>query len=318
MPRLDPKRLLVLVNPRAGNARRAPQMASELAAEGGDEVTVIRTHSHEELNGVARDAATAGIARIAIAGGDGTASVVITALDHAFGEAPLPELTLLRGGTMNTVANSLGVRRGKPRALLARSLQAWRTTRQHHASCTTLRVAGRQGFLFGTGIFSSWLNAYYEAGKGHPTPITAASLTLRSALSVVVDGPLAAEVFGAADLDICCDGEQWPAEPFMTVCVGAVEQLGLGFKLFHRAHERADRLHVVAVRGPSLAVARDLPRMRMRGRMDASVCTEQLAQTLRLATRDGSPLQYALDGDLHNHQGPLEVGLGRKLRILLP
>ena len=52
-------------------------------------------------------------------GGDGSASVTLSAFARVYAPATLPPVALLRGGTMNTVANGCGVSRGSPDSLLS-------------------------------------------------------------------------------------------------------------------------------------------------------------------------------------------------------
>ena len=65
------------------------------------------------------------IGLLAISGGDGTNHVTLSGFIDVYAGAALPQIALLRGGTMNTVANAIGVRRGRPEGLLARLVRAY-------------------------------------------------------------------------------------------------------------------------------------------------------------------------------------------------
>ena len=60
---------------------------------------------------------------LGIAGGDGTNHVTITGFLEVWEDEPLPPLAFLRGGTFNTVANAVGVPRGRPDGILARLIR---------------------------------------------------------------------------------------------------------------------------------------------------------------------------------------------------
>src|SRR5207237_10930609 len=94
------------------------------------------------------------------------------------GRAPLPQVALLRGGTMNTVANSIGVPRGKPDGLLERLVHAYARRAVeplHQAQRYMMRAAPMHadgdlgkpqfGFLFGTGVVHGFLSEYYGTGE---------------------------------------------------------------------------------------------------------------------------------------------------------
>src|SRR5262245_60255341 len=110
----------VVHNPRARASRRDPRSASRLARALGDH-GVVRTANHrDDLARTAEDFKKLHIDVLCIAGGDGTNHVTITGFLGVYADEPLPPIAFLRGGTMNTVANAVGVPRGAPDGLLAR------------------------------------------------------------------------------------------------------------------------------------------------------------------------------------------------------
>ena len=96
-----------------------------------------------------------GIELVASAGGDGTNHQTISGLVHTYGDAKLPYFAMLRGGTMNTVANSFGIPRHRPETLLSLYQQAYarRSIRpMRFVERNVLRVADHCGFIFGTAL----------------------------------------------------------------------------------------------------------------------------------------------------------------------
>ena len=108
----------VVLNPKSSRNRRNPRAASRLARVLGDAGVVREAHSVEELRRIAEEFRALSIDVLAIAGGDGTNHVTLTGFLAVYGDRALPKVALLRGGTMNTVANSIGVRRGRSESLL--------------------------------------------------------------------------------------------------------------------------------------------------------------------------------------------------------
>src|SRR5688572_29799948 len=175
-PVLRPRRSVqaaVIVNANAGALRRNPGLARRLERAAGTRARLFYTSNEIELQEAARQLADQSVPRVALIGGDGTASHTLTALWRAYADRPLPAIALLRGGTMNTVARSLGVSPRGPATLLRRALTAWLEERPRYIARNALQVGDRLGFLFGTGLMYGWLAEYYARGDGNPTPLTA-------------------------------------------------------------------------------------------------------------------------------------------------
>ena len=114
----------VVFNPKSGRNVRDPRAAGRLARALGDHGVVRAARSIDELYAVAEDFRRLDIDVLGISGGDGTNGVTITGFIDVYQGSALPRIAFLRGGTMNTVANSVGVRRGRPEGLLGRLIHA--------------------------------------------------------------------------------------------------------------------------------------------------------------------------------------------------
>src|SRR6185295_9117190 len=91
----------------------------------GDHGVVRTARSRDDLARIAEDFRKLGIEVLGIAGGDGTNYVTITGFLGVYEDEPLPPLAFLRGGTFNTVANSVGVPRQSPDGLVASLLRRY-------------------------------------------------------------------------------------------------------------------------------------------------------------------------------------------------
>ena len=109
----------VVLNPKSRKNLRDPRAALRLARTLGDHGVVRTARSKDDLARIAEDFRKLKIDVLGISGGDGTNHVTITGFLEVYADEPLPPLAFLRGGTMNTVANSVGVPRGRPDGLLA-------------------------------------------------------------------------------------------------------------------------------------------------------------------------------------------------------
>ena len=300
--------LALILNPHAGagfDAADVAQFAAQLQGHGPLHISSSPDELCRRVDGLRR----AGVDEIAVVGGDGTLSSVVSALIDVHGaDAALPALVPLRGGTMNTICNALGVRGGRPQRLLTRALTSQHRTRQ----VATLQVGPRHGFLFGTGVMSSFLAEYYAAGGNRPGPWTAAALLGRGVLSTLAAGDLGRRLARPVRGQLLLDGELQPHDNFVALGAGTVEQVGLGFRPYANATQRNDAFRYLAFPGslPQLALA--LPALH-RGRAGGPT---HLGWTRQLALRGfEQPLRYFIDGELHRAQDPLTVGLGPQVRV---
>lgn len=218
-------RTLVIANPRAAGGatgRRWTHIAERLRAALGS-VEMEHTRAPRDAQRLAREGVRAGVARIVVAGGDGTLSEVVTGL-LAADLAGYAEIGVLPLGTAADFARSLGVPRGLDRAIAClvagrlRPIDAGRVTYRSvqgdertsyyvnvasfGASALTCRMlersprlfGGRLSFLFGT------LRAILR--------YRSASVTIRVDGALVHDAPL---TFAAAANGRCFGAGMQPA-----------------------------------------------------------------------------------------------------------
>lgn len=290
--------LVVVTNPRSREHRRDPALEGRLRALCGDRGVV---HTPTDLEALARLAPELGRASVlAIHGGDGTLHQVLTALLRANGERALPPIALLRGGTMNIVATSVGVR-APPEELLGRVLSGERLRTETRR---TLRIQvddlpPHYGFLSGNGIVARFLELYYD--HPDPTPATAAWLLTRGALSALVRGALAAQLtrpyLGRVELD----SGQKECTRWLAIVLGTVEELGLRFRVFHLLPQDRDALQVVGIGSSIGQLARELPSLyRGRGVRHPANFTS-LGREVVL--RADEPIPLMIDGDFVRADG---------------
>lgn len=311
-----------MVNPNARRHAGDPDLGERLHDVLGRRGVVVESKSEEELPAIAQRFRRDGVDVLAIAGGDGTIGAVLTGFRATYGDAPLPMVALLRGGTMNTVANGLDIARRTPQALLAALVDARAHGDVAVAERATMDVSeaggvARVGFLFGTGVFAAFLTEYYAGSGGAPSPASAAWTLSRMAVSVATGGALGRRLVAQVPVDLAVDGEPWPCPSeagYMTVAAGTVAQVGLGFRPFPRADEAKDAFHLLALHSGALATLRILPRVHRGEGLPASHARDALARAAVL-TPLAPPLRYMLDGELGESDGPLTLRAGPTVRV---
>ena len=170
--------------------RREPRKLGYLIGSHG---TAEATQSLDDLYRVCEEFKKERIDILGISGGDGTMHHTLTAMIKTYGEQPLPLVAILRGGTMNTIANSLGIRGETPQLLFELVDKHRRGSPSTCSRTEILQVGDKYGFIFGNGIIYNFLHEYYATGN--PSPATAAKLISRAAASAMVR-----RAAGAADL----------------------------------------------------------------------------------------------------------------------
>jgi hypothetical protein len=336
----------VIFNPRSGRNQRDPHAAGRLARTLGDHGVIREAGSIDELYRVAEDFRRLDIDVLGISGGDGTNGTTITGFLDVYQGNALPQIAFLRGGTMNTVANAVGVRRGRPEGLLHRLCRAYvaRAARplanvERHVMCIraegalspsrkrdsdrppasilpTQALATKYGFNFGTGVVCGFLNEYYAYGQP-PNPVVAAKTLLRGVGSAAVGGDMIkrmAEPFrGSVEID---DGTVWPERDYLSVAGGTVDQIGLNFRPFYRYAERPSTFHLLGIHTSPLGFVSQLPRIWRAQPMKPGHAYE--AVTTRAVIRSPrAPLRYMIDGDVYECGGALHVSIGPRVRIIV-
>lgn len=309
-------RLAVVVNTRAGHIKRHPGEAHRVTEAVGLGTEIITAATLEELDNGLERAKAHNTNIIAIVGGDGTIGVTVTAIVRTWNKLPLPVIALLRGGTMNTIANSINIPRGRPEHL-ARAL---RTQTLHGPLRTTTRgtivIADRLGFLFGTGIVQAFLREYYSTGE--PSPVTAARVLSRGVISAVTHGPLITRLAAPVSALVrFSDGTVWTHRPWLTLAAGTVPQIGLGFTPFYRANERTDSFHLLGIHSSPLSFALELPRVWRALSLSKDKALDSLTPDATLVT-DAPSLPYMLDGDLFDGPPTLRLTAGPTLSLWSP
>jgi diacylglycerol kinase family enzyme len=313
----------VVLNPKSRRNLRDPRAASRLARTLGDHGVVRQARSIDELYRIAEDFRRDDIDVLAISGGDGTNHVTLTGFLDVYGGSTMPQVALLRGGTMNTVANSVGVRRGRPEGLLGRLIRDYaqrasaplENVERHVMRVTPNGAKAHYGFLFGTGVVAGFLAEYYR--HGDPTPLVAAETLARAAGSALVGGGairrMAQPFRGSVVLG---DGTRWEERDYLTVTAGTIAHIGLNFKPFCRFDEEPCKFHMLGVYASPASVVLDLPRLHRGQPLRPGKAYDALSD--RAVVRgSGGPVQYMIDGDLHESAGDLEVVIGPRVKLVV-
>lgn len=313
----------VVMNPKSRRNVRRPETASLLRRGVRDVGMVREARSLDELHRIAEEFLHAGIDVLAICGGDGTNTVTLTGFTEVYGATALPPIALLRGGTMNTLANSIGVPRRAPESLLAKLVHCYAGVggaplewieRDVMSVRAIGEARGRSAFLFGAGVVYGYLAEYYAAGAS--SPWIAASTLARGIGSALLGTELihriAAPFRGTVSF---ADGSSWPERDYLAVAAGTIAHIGLGFRPFYRFAERQGAFHVLGIHSPPTSFVKELPRILASRPMSGGKAFDAVSD--RMLIRSASPpLRYMIDGDLHEAAHSVEVTVGKRVRLI--
>ena len=305
----------IVINRHAGCLRREPRLVSRLRSQASGRAQLYLTESAAELSGVAKEIARSDVRCVGIVGGDGTASSTLTSLWHEYAARPLPRIAFLRGGTMNTVASSIGISECPTSELLSRMLASVRAPETSRVHTRPAMIVGDQlGFLFGTGVWYGYLAETYSSGQ--PTRLHNVAVLGRVLASAAVGGSTYQRVLQRDVVSIRFEGGQWEQRPYLAIAASTVAHAGFGFAPFHRALGESDRFQLLAIKSGPRALIRDFPRLRLGQGLRDSTAHDTLTSWAELRAPQGCTFGYSVDGEIAPATQALRLALGPVLEIL--
>ncbi len=303
----------IITNPHSKLNKRNPRRTELLGYILGEKGQLEVTKSLEDLSRVAREFKEKGINVLAINGGDGTVSRTLTAFLHEYGDKPLPQIALLRGGTINVLATNLGIK-GSPEEVLYRLIEAHAAGGALHTKkMTTIRVEDNFGFLFGNGVAASFLKEYYRNKTG---PLGAFFWVLGVWGSRFLGGELHYRVVKDIPLSIAADGEPPISHTTCAIFAATVPKMPLSYPLFEALPANPGKFQVVSFTFSAKDAIWKLPIVMLKRKEGSGTGKMTLcARSLRIESE--APFDYTLDGELFvSRSHSLLVATGPELEFV--
>ena len=303
----------VVVNARAGAVRKDPALVERLRARLPDGALAL-TASLADVEPALCALRDRGVETLVVIGGDGSVGGTLTALLACWPEAALPTLVLAPGGTVNTIARSLGAR-GKPERLVERLLAGAPPrieTRRPLVRARSEAGASRAGMIFANGVAVRWLEMYYA--RPRQGVLGATAVVGRIAGSALARGPLARRLFEPLRCEIAVDGQALDVERLTVSAASSVRHIGLGFRPFASAGTDPERFHFAVTGAGAGRILAALPALRL-GRSAAAL---RHFSARRVAMRFETPEPWTIDADLFPPTRALELTASAPLRFLVP
>jgi diacylglycerol kinase family enzyme len=300
----------VLINANARSVRRDPGLVERLRRLASPERTAL-TRRPDEIAPALAALLDRGIDALALVGGDGTFPHTLAPLLDGRDPRELPAILPTRGGTVNTIADSLGAR-GEPDASLARLLRGELTEQLRPP--VSVAADGAEpvfGFLFVNGVGVRFLELYYAGATG---AAGAFAVVARLSGSALVSGALARQTFAPFEAELEVDGQRVDQRHFTVIAASGVRHIGLGFAPFYSAGSDPERIHLASTGASAAQLVRNLPALRAGSRGSSLAHYPCRRAALRLA----APLAWSLDAELFPPARELAIGAGPALRFLCP
>ncbi|MBF0491631.1 MAG: hypothetical protein HQM15_02490 [Deltaproteobacteria bacterium] len=301
----------IILNPHSKKHKQDPGRMERLGFIVGDRGSCRQTHSFEDLKEVISEFKQRQIEVLGIGGGDGTNHVVLTYLIRIYQDQPLPKITFLRGGTLNTIAASCGIY-GSPEKILSNLIYKYHEDETLKIKeINLLEVNGEFGFIFGTGVLYRFMKSYYE---GKPSPFRAAQTLGHSIFSAIFNTEYSRKMFERYEGEVLVDGKKWAFKNYSAIYAGSVEQLGLNFRVFHYS-AMAGKFHAVGFSTPPRNILRYVPFMFLGKPSKCPELIEEPVSEMKMVFEEAQP--YTLDGDMLEGQKEIIVRAGPKLQVVV-
>lgn len=301
----------ILLNPHSKKHRHDPDRMENMAFIIGDKGSCKQTADLEDLRRVAEEFKTRDIEILGIGGGDGTIHTTLTNFIQIYGEKPLPKLAFLKGGTLNTLATSCGIK-GSPEKNLSDLIYKYHEDIPFQMKqVDILNINGEYGFIFGTGVLFRFMEEYYA---GVPSPFRAATTLTRAIGSALVNGSFARSLFERYEAEVEVDGEKWPYKNYSALYASSVEQLGLGFRAFHYSEEPG-KFHAIGFSMLPRSLLPLVPYMFL-GKPSGSPNILE-APVSEMKMKFELPQGYIIDGDRKKPASEIILKVGPRLNVLV-
>ena len=302
----------VIVNAQAGLGLRDPDLERRLRERLAPR-RVLTTRDPGEVAPALAELRAENVETLVLVGGDGTISGTLSELVRVWPQAEWPALVVTPGGSVNTIARSLGAR-AAPRAALDRLLEG-RAPRETFRPLLRVRAdaaaSPRCGMIFGTGFATRWLDAYYASpGRG---PASAARVVGRALLSAAAGTRFARRMCEPFAAGLSVDDRPVPGRRFSVVGAATVADVGLGFRPFHLAGEDPRLFHLLHAQAHPLRFALEIPGLRLGQPVPLSCLRHHSAS--RAALELPSPEPWMIDAEIQPPANRIEIDLTAPLRF---
>lgn len=306
-------RKLLFANPRARSLRREPGRLDYAKTALGHE-NVLAPDTLPELNAMVQGLPTDEPLHLIVWGGDGTVHQVVNAWYKAHRpDSAQVSWTFLTGGTMNTIAKSLGMT-GTPEQQLRDLATASDLSQLPRTRRGLLKLNGSTyGFLFGVGVIEKFIRLHDQAKD--PTPLSAGLLLSRMVASSMWNSESSRTFFRPLRAHVTFEGKMWRGSRWLAIGAGTVDDAGLRFRPFFESLQTPGKFHAFGHGGPPTSLAMDLSRARFARHFRGRESKGGVGTHLRITSSKRIP--FMMDGERYRGEEKLDLHYGPTLEFVL-
>jgi diacylglycerol kinase (ATP) len=284
----------IILNPYSRSNKRNPERMRKLGFIVGDKGSCHSTETLDQVRDLAYEFKERQIDILGISGGDGTNHRTLSTFIDVYGDTPLPRIALLRGGTMNNLANQLSIK-GTPEKILSNLIIKYHESMPFEEKrIHMVRVNGAYGFLFGMGLITRFIEVYQNV-EGGPTPARGAWLLSRAMASALINGRFARHLAERFDSEITIDGKKQPFKNYMMIFAGTMTSLGFHFRPLYRSTSEPGKFQSVAISATGRQLLYTFPRAFLAKPSTSEHYVDEMGSEMILEFE--KPMMYTIDGD---------------------
>ncbi len=301
----------VIINPYAkmNMGSRSREITGQISLLAGRDALVQTSRDIPSLEKILKQFQEKKIHYLAISGGDGTIHNVISSWIKV-NECSPPPILVLRGGTMNIVADSLRIK-GNPYKIFRRFYEIWQedgdivlTTRK------TLSVNGHWGNIFGAGLATNFMDYYYSGGG---MGAYKAAKTIGKTIFDSYRRERPDSITRKTPARIYVEGKRLPITEFMAILSLTVRNLPLGFRPMYRAYEDENRFHIYVNNMPASQLPLIIHNAFLGKPVKKNGHFDLLVKDILIES--DVPIRYTIDGDMHEaSDGRIAIELAKNLQ----
>ncbi len=314
-------RCCIFNNMNSGQNKRHKYNKDKFHAFVPDNYTVIDVYSPSDLPAAVHMIREEGINLLMINGGDGTVQRLVTEMIKSIPEENLPIILPLKGGTTNTVASNIGVRKNPLDSvkIIIDHIKAYNNGENSLATLplrplklTDKKYGTKYGFLFTNGLIHKVQQLFYK--QENPTFSTVVNLVTTMIGGYTLRSQSVKKYFSKTPETILIDGVRYPEDKYLMTFASPLQKLLLWFKPFYNADAKGiDKFYFVATAADPWLIIKNL-RIFSTGKQVPPRTYNDTPSHLSIKAEGG----YALDGEMNNdEQTELTIEEGPLMKVLV-
>lgn len=310
----------ILTNPLSGKNRKHPTRFDSMMRDVKRDCAQSNTltvHKPEGLDALLSAVQTIKESQadiLCIHGGDGTVHQVFTALWKVYGDqTPYPKIAILKGGTMNNVARSVGIGLWTSAKTLLIKV-AKNDTVGIQIRHPLIVNNERSGFIYGNVGITPFLQEYYTGTP--PSPTKGFLMFCKIAGSALFNTTYSRTVLAPIPMTITIDGNRLPDASYTLLGISTVADIGFYFRPFYQTLSHNNILQLISTTCPPLNIVKVLHRLILGYPTNKAYILDQTGQEIHFEYP--TPQISTIDGDVYPPCSSETLRVGPAVQFLHP